>query len=184
MLFGDWAKSSLAEWSLLFHGFPLAWMTRRGTCFLTVGISPRSWCSGLVCDGIRALLLIHGIDVICTQAHKYAGNKKKRWGREWKSKNGKFHFKKKKRNRTHKAQETLLCVLCRVRLPTMHAGSVFIPLNINTAFQEIWCNVTCVSVMAEIPPPQTKREDAFQPGCSTLCLLCPQSAHTVNCSFI
>ena len=37
--------------------------------FLAQGISLHTWSSGPVCDGIRALLLIHQIDVICTHAH-------------------------------------------------------------------------------------------------------------------
>lgn len=43
----------------------------------------------------------------------------------------------------------------------MHAGYAFIPLNITTTVQQIRHSVLCVSVMAEIPPLQTQREDAF-----------------------
>lgn len=48
--------------------------------------------------------------------------------------------------------------LSAVSCKAMHAGYIFIPLNINTAVQQIRHNVTCVSVMVEIPPLQTHRE--------------------------
>lgn len=64
-----WGKRGSAEITLLLHCFPSPWMTCGGMQFLTQGISLCPWSSGLVCDRIRALLLIHQIDVICMQAH-------------------------------------------------------------------------------------------------------------------
>lgn len=98
---------------------------------------------------------------VCAQIRRKQTKKNNWWYREWKSNNGRSHLKKKRKKKSHtrKLRERLLDVLCHVRLPTMHAGYIFIPLQSNR-----YVNVTCVSVMAEIPPLQTKREDAFRPN--------------------
>lgn len=114
-----WGKRGSAERTLLLHCFPSSWMTCGGMQFLTQGNSLRTRSSGLVCDRIRALLLIHQIDVICTHAHTNTlGNKNGGGEKEGVKQREILIWKKTTRFYTRKAQGTacIVAAVCRTHI--------------------------------------------------------------------
>ena len=125
---------------MVLHSVLSPWLTHGEIQFLAQSISLCTRSSGLVCDRIRALLLIHQIHVICTHAHTNSLREMVARGR-WRE-NGRKRGSTKIHTRKAQCTACVVCtsgcvqdahmVLCHARFPTMHRRYCSTWLHLNT----------------------------------------------------